>query len=169
MAIFEPVLLALARRQVRYVIVGGVAVVLQGYARLTADLDLVVDLEPAQALSAVEALLALGLRPRAPVDARGFAAPAVRRSWIEDKGMRVFSFWDPTDPLREVDLFVEHPIPFEDLFARADELSLGGTTVRVASIDDLIALKRLADRAEDRLDIEALEVIREEKRRDRGS
>lgn len=169
MAIFEPVLVALGRRQVRYVIVGGVAVVLQGYARLTADLDLIVDLEPAQARNAVEALLALGLRPRAPVDASGFAEPAVRRSWIEDKGMRVFSFWDPTDPLREVDLFVEHPIPFEALFARADELSLGGTTVRVASVDDLIALKRLADRAEDRLDIEALEVIREEKRRDGGS
>ena len=74
-------------------------------------------------------------------------------------GMRVFSFWDPKEPMREVDLFVEHPIPFGDLFARSEIVGVGGTQIRIASIPDLITLKKLAGRAEDLVDIEALEAI----------
>ena len=39
MSLFEPIFEALNRQNVRYVVVGGVAVVLHGHARLTADLD----------------------------------------------------------------------------------------------------------------------------------
>ncbi len=54
--VFEEVCGALNRARVRYVVVGGVAVVLHGYPRLTADLDLVVDLAPEQAAAAIDAL-----------------------------------------------------------------------------------------------------------------
>jgi predicted nucleotidyltransferase len=161
----EPVLRALRAAGVRFVVVGGVAVVLQGHARMTADLDLVLDLAPSQALAAMEALVALGLRPRAPVEAAAFADPEQRRGWIEEKGMRVFSLWDPSDPLREIDIFVEPPMPFEDLWRRADELELAGGTVRVACIDDLITMKAAAGRQEDLHDIEALRAIAEERAR----
>jgi hypothetical protein len=60
--------------------------------------------------------------------------------------MTVFSLWDPKNPMREVDLFIEHPMAFEELWA-------------------LIALKRLAGRAQDLQDIEALEKIRERQRK----
>lgn len=160
-AFFEPIFDALNRAGVRYVVVGGVAVVLHGHPRLTADLDLAVDLSPAQARKAIDALLGLGLRPRAPVDPAGFADPATRSRWIAERGMRVFSMWDPEDPLRVVDLFVENPIDFEELWSRSENVPLSGTTARVASIPDLIRLKRLAGRPEDALDIEALEAILE--------
>jgi hypothetical protein len=42
---------ALERAKVRYLVVGGVAVVLHGHLRVTADLDL--DLEDADALTAI--------------------------------------------------------------------------------------------------------------------
>ena len=41
------------RREIRHVLVGGLAVVLHGVDRLTADIDLVVDLAPEQATKAV--------------------------------------------------------------------------------------------------------------------
>ena len=41
MALFEPLFAALNAGEVRYVVVGGVATVLHGHARLTADVDLV--------------------------------------------------------------------------------------------------------------------------------
>ncbi len=44
MTLYEPVLAALDAAGVRFVVVGGVAVVLHGHPRMTADLDLVVDL-----------------------------------------------------------------------------------------------------------------------------
>jgi hypothetical protein len=159
MALFEPIFEALERAGARYVVVGGFATVLHGVARLTADVDLIVDLEPAEAEKVIVALTGLGFRPRPPVEARQFADPAIRASWIRDKGMRVFSLWDPGNPMREVDLFVEHPLDFERLWQNAEHVDLGAVRVRVASVDDLIALKRLAGRPQDVSDVAELEAI----------
>ncbi|OGR91725.1 MAG: hypothetical protein A2V88_09150 [Elusimicrobia bacterium RBG_16_66_12] len=49
MALFEPIFDALNRAGVRYVVVGGLATVLHGYARLTVGIDLIVDLAPDEA------------------------------------------------------------------------------------------------------------------------
>lgn len=158
-ALFEPILEALNSAAARYVVVGGVATVLHGFARLTADLDLIVDLTPAEARRAMQALSSLGLRPRAPVAIESFADPATRQSWIAEKGMRVFSLWDPATPLREVDVIVESPIAFDELWARGEVVQLSTTSARIASTPDLISLKSLADGPEDRQDIEALRAI----------
>ena len=160
MAIYKPLFLALNEAGVRYVIVGGVATVLHGYTRMTADIDLAVDLEPTAAKQAIEALTAMGLRPRVPVDPMGYADPVVRQQWIEKKGMMVFSLWQPEDSLLSVDLFVEEPIPFEHLWDRSQTVELGDLTVRVAAIDDLIELKRRAGRPQDKIDIAKLEEIK---------
>jgi hypothetical protein len=144
---------------VRYVVVGGIAVVLHGVARLTGDLDLAVDLAPLEAKKAIDTLLTFGFRSRLPVDAAAFADPETRAAWMREKAMRVFPLWDPTSPMRQLDLFVENPLPFDDLWERADSIDLGTTMVRVASIPDMIALKRQAGRPQDLSDIEALEAI----------
>ncbi len=157
--IFEPILERLAERGGRFVVAGGLAVVLHGHPRLTVDLDLVVDLEPEAARRTVEALTSLGLRPLAPVDPLDFADPSRRRAWIEEKGMRVFSFYDPHDPLRIVDLFVEPPFDFEVLWSNARVMELGRVAVRVAAIPDLIRMKRQAGRAQDLDDIQRLAEI----------
>lgn len=94
----------------RYVIVGGLATVLHGFARLTADIDLIIDLVPAEAQKAMRAFEALGVKPRAPVPLTAFADPVQRKSWVSDKGMKVLSLWDPARPMLEIDLFVEHPL-----------------------------------------------------------
>jgi hypothetical protein len=159
MSLLEPVFAALNGSGARYVVVGGLATVLHGHARLTADIDVIVDLAPDAARAAMLALTALGLRPRAPVDAAAFADPETRRAWVAEKGMRVFSLWDPSNPMREVDVFVEHPIEFEALWSRSVDVPLATTHVRIASIDDLVQLKRLADRPLDRDDIAALQAI----------
>lgn len=166
MALFEPLFKSLNDAGVRYVVVGGLAVLLHGHARLTVDVDLVVDLDEGQALRAIDALVAMGLRPRVPVNPRDFADRSVREGWIRERGMQVFSMIDPSNPMRVVDLFVDHPIPFEDLWSRSEEFELRDTTVRVASIRDLIHLKRLAGRPQDHADIEQLEAILEAKKKD---
>ena len=42
---FEKLLVTLARAEVRFIVVGGLAVSLNGYVRLTEDVDFVVDTE----------------------------------------------------------------------------------------------------------------------------
>lgn len=162
-SLFSPIFDALNAAGARYVVVGGFAAVLHGFARLTADIDIIVDLAPSEAMKAITALEALGFQSRTPVDPRSFAEADQRKSWIVDKGTRVFSMFDPSNPLREVDLFIEHPMPFSELWARSEVVSVGSTGVRVASIEDLIRLKRLAGRPKDLQDVEALERILEER------
>jgi hypothetical protein len=163
--VFESIFAALNQGGVRYVVVDGVATLLHGYARLTVDLDLVVDLSPGEAEKAIAVLSAIGLSPRVPVDAREFADPAKRQAWIRERNMRVFTMIDPNNPLRQVDLFVESPIRFDDLWNRAETIQLESTDVRVAAIADLVEMKRRAGRPQDLVDIEALEAILARKRR----
>lgn len=163
MSIFEPILARLNEEGGRYVVVGGLAVVLHGHARLTVDLDLVVDLEQDAARRTIAALLSLGLRPLAPVDAFDFADAAQRQRWISDKGMRVFSLYDPERPLRTVDLFVESPIEFEELWSDSAVVHLRATSIHIASIPHLILMKGLAGRSQDRDDVEKLEAIQRQK------
>lgn len=162
MSIYDEVFAALDDAGVRYVVVGGVAVVLQGHPRMTVDLDLVVELTPEGARAAVEALLALGLQSRLPVDPFTFADEQVRRDWIENRNLQVFSLYDPENPMREVDLFASYPLPFEDLVRDAQSKLVGALQVPVASVQHLVTMKKAAGRPQDLEDVAALQALQEE-------
>ena len=157
----EDVLDALNRAQVRYLVVEGVAVVLHGYLRTTADLDLIVQLEAENVLRAARALGELQYRPRAPVPAEAFADREVREQWIREKGRAVFSPWSPAHPTLEIDLFVTEPFEFDAVYSRALRVPLKRTEVTVIGLEDLIALKRQVGRPRDAEDIAALESLRD--------
>jgi predicted nucleotidyltransferase len=158
---FDLILAALEQRRVRYLVVGGVAVVLHGCPRFTADLDLVVALDRPNVVAAMEALSSLGYRPRAPVPGLDLADAEKRRAWVRDKGLTVFGLWSPAHPATEVDLFVEEPFPFDEAYARSVRVALGPADVSVASVADLIDLKRKAGRPKDEEDIRRLEEMLE--------
>lgn len=143
----------------RYVVVGGLALLLHGIDRLTADVDLIVDLAPEASRATVQTLTTAGLRPLAPVDPMQFADAEARRSWRIERHMEVFSFWDPDNRRPTVDLFLEPPIAFDELWRDAVAIDLGGVTVRVASIAHLIRLKELAGRPQDLQDIDRLRAL----------
>lgn len=146
---------------VRYIVVGGVAVAAHGHPRMTADLDLVVALDPANARAAITALDALGYRPLAPVAALQFADADVRQRWVKDKGMLVFQLRSESRPETCIDLFVEEPFNFDDEYARAPRMELvDGCTCPVVHFETLLALKRRAGRPQDLEDIRNLEIGR---------
>ena len=63
----ERIARALNDGEVRFIVVGGLAVVAHGYGRQTQDLDLVIQLEPGSIHRAFEELARLGYRPRVRV------------------------------------------------------------------------------------------------------
>jgi len=162
----ERIFAALERSGARYLVVGGVAVVLHGHPRFTADLDLVLALDPANLRRALDALSRLGYRPRAPVSLDEFLDPATRQRCIEEKGMTVLSLSSPAIPTTEVDLFASEPFPFDAAYGRALRADLRDVVVTVASLPDLIALKRRAGRPQDLEDVRILEAIERELGRD---
>ncbi len=155
----ERVISALESAYVRYLVVGGVAVVLHGYLRTTADLDLVIQLERANVERAISALTALGLQPRIPVAPDQFADPRQRSEWVSTKGMTVFSLWDPSSPGFSVDLFAEEPFDFDTAHARATRVPIGSAEAAVVGRSDLIAMKRAVARPRDLDDVLHLEAI----------
>lgn len=161
---FELVFQALQAAGVRYLVVGGVAVVLHGHPRFTADLDLVVALQPGNARAAIVALSRLGYRPRPPIDPLAFADPVAREAWISEKDMTVLSLWSPDHPGTDVDLFVREPLDFEGAATRAVVVDLGGVRVPVASIEDLISMKLAVGRPKDLEDVRQLQAIAAEHR-----
>lgn len=157
----ETILVALNQADVRYLIVGGVGVVLHGYLRTTADLDLVIQLDRENVLKTLRALDSVGYRPKLPVRHEQFADPQTRKSWIEDKGMLVFPLYSDRDPLLGIDLFVREPFEFDAVYSRALQVPLDRTTAVVVALDDLIAMKEAAARPRDIEDVEALKALRE--------
>ena len=82
-------------------VVGGMAVNLQGVQRATADLNIAIALDAVSLRRAVTALGTLGLRPILPVQLEQIMDPAVVQSWIDEKNLRAIAFHHPSNPAAE--------------------------------------------------------------------
>lgn len=149
----------LSRLKIRYLLVGGVAVVFHGIMRLTADLDLFIDLSKENVLTFIQAMNELGYQPKVPVKAEELADPPKRKEWQETKNMKVFSFVQTNTPYNIIDVFIDEPMAFNDCFSRRQIIKAGGADVSVISRQDLIALKKISAREQDMLDIKMLETL----------
>jgi hypothetical protein len=115
----EAVIGALNDHQVRYLIVGGLAVNAYGYLRLTNDIDLVLSLVPSNILTGLRALTGLGYKPRVPVTPEEFADPEKRARWSREKDMVVLQLWSEQHQATPVDIFITEPFSLDDELARA--------------------------------------------------
>ncbi len=146
---------------VRYLVVGGLAVVAHGYVRFTADIDLFLDFEPDNLRDAMSVFSRLDYRPRAPVELDDFVDPKNRKQWIREKNLKVFSIWSPNHPATEVDIFTEPPIDFNEAFSRSTIVEAApGLALSIIGLDDLIRLKLVAGRPQDLDDIDKLRELR---------
>lgn len=145
----------------RYLIAGGLAVVAHGYLRLTADVDIIIDLADKRLADSLAALAALGYQPQAPVPLKEFADASKRSEWMREKGLTVFSLFSSRHPATEIDLFVDFPLNFNQAYGRAirQEVAVGVEAVFLG-LDDLIELKRKAGRPKDLDDISKLKTLR---------
>jgi len=151
---------ALERHRVRYVLVGGLAVTLHGVERATMDIDLSVAMD-AENLDALLGLAReLRFQPVLPVSLDAITDPVLLERWRLERNMEVFALRSPEQAGVTIDVLVRPAVRFEDMESRAAVFCVGDTSVRVASIDDLIALKRAVGRPIDLSDIEHLERIR---------
>ena len=153
---YEDVLRALDAASIRFVLVGGVAVILHGVPRTTADLDLVIDLEQDNVRRFVAVMSELGFVPRAPFEPADLASADRRRDWVADKHMLAFTFHRPGRPLDEVDVLIDPPVPFAEMAAGADLVEAEGLRLPIAGIRHLIRMKEHAGRAQDVADVDAL-------------
>ena len=128
--------------RVRYLVIGGFAVIQYAEPRFTADLHLWVGTEPHNAGAVYEALREFGA-PLSGMTARDFA----------EEGY----FYQMGVPPVRVDVLMGIPgIGFEDAWARRVEVDFEGLLVPFISRDDLITAKRASGRPQDMIDIQSL-------------
>ncbi|HET7485073.1 MAG TPA: nucleotidyltransferase [Solirubrobacterales bacterium] len=141
----------LVAADIRFVLVGGLAVNAWGYIRATRDVDIVPDPSPVN-LERLDTLLA-GIGGKVDVDGRLLDSNAI--SPFLRTGDRTLVITD----LGRVDILQGLPqIPsFAALDAEATDVDMDGLAVRVCSLDHLLAMKRTSERPRDRDDLEALE------------
>lgn len=151
---------ALNAAGVRYLIVGGLAVMAHGYQRTTVDLDLVVQLLPKNLRAALQALASLGYQPRIPVSVEQFVDPLQREEWRIEKGMLVFQLHSDHHRATPIDVFVYEPFDFDTEYDQAILVPIAsGIDARIIRLEALLEMKRVANRLKDLADLEALQKI----------
>lgn len=155
---FDPIaaLRTLARHEVRYVLIGGFAAGLRGSPMLTGDLDVCPARDAANLDRLADAMRELGARLRGALEDVPFVLDG-RTLAAGDH----FTFATDAGPIDCLGTPAGTD-GFRDLDASATDEDLDGVVVRVASLDDLIRMKRAADRPQDRIAVEWLSALRDE-------
>jgi hypothetical protein len=152
----DEILRVLKEEGVEFVLIGGLAAQVHGSPSLTGDIDICHSLDRANLVrlsSALERLVAI--RRMMP---SGLESP------VDLVALRAGDVFTLTTRFGDLDLLA-HPDPnlgYDRLAAQSIEASIFGIAVRVASLDDLIAMKRAAGRPKDRVELEILGALREE-------
>ena len=137
-ATFEKLLVRLARAEIRFVVVGGIAVSLQGYVRLTEDVDILLDCEESNVVRFLESLANYG---------EGFAREFSLEDFVPEEGaLRLIEESEGC----QLDIFtVMSGKSYGDLAEDAETFKVGGLEVLYASKKSLIELKSNTVREKD--------------------
>src|SRR5262245_25190437 len=156
--LFDPLLAlgTLLNHEVRFVLIGGFAGALRGSPVVTGDIDVCYarDGENLERLA-----VALG-----SLDARlGGESPDVPPR-LDAQALRAGDHFTFTTSAGPVDILgtPAGTKGFADLDGAATDEVVDGLTIRVASIEDLIRMKRASGRAKDRIELEWLSAVRDE-------
>jgi hypothetical protein len=155
----DEILERLTARGVDFVIVGGIAAVLHGSARNTFDLDICFATDQANLDALGDVLGGLDARLRGVAGEVPFVP--------DGETLRKIELMTLSTSAGNLDLLAIPPgaPPYERLRRNADRYDLGGFTVLVASIEDLIAMKDRARRPKDLEDLAELQAIGRLRRR----
>jgi predicted nucleotidyltransferase len=154
-----PVIQLLTGRGIDFVVIGGIAAVLHGSARVTQDLDICYSTQKAN-------LAALG-RALVDMNARLFGVKEDVPFVPDERTLARVELLTLQTDHGKLDLMT-HPAgapSYTRLRSHAETYDVGGILVRVAGIADLIAMKQAAGRAKDLADVEELEAIEQLRRR----
>ncbi len=158
MADFQPeeVIRLLGRHEVRYVLIGGLAAITHGSSLVPVDIDICQDRARDNLDRLAAALREVHAEPRGADPGLPFR--------LDGKTLERGDTFTLATDLGAIDILgtPRGTDGYADLARTAERLELFGHQVLVASIDDLIRMKRAAGRPKDRIAVEELAALRDE-------
>ena len=139
---------------VEFVVIGGIAAIAHGSPRFTFDLDIVFATDDANLTRLSSALQDLGATLRGVTDDVPFVPDARTLRHV-----RLLTLDTEEGPL-DVMVQPDGSKGYEQLRDGSIEAIVEGTAVRVAGLDDLIAMKKASGRDKDRVHLQELEAIK---------
>jgi predicted nucleotidyltransferase len=147
---FEKLLVLLARAGVAFIVVGGIAVSIQGYVRLTEDVDLLIENSAENVHLLLKTLRGYG---------EGFARELSPDDFTDEEG--AIRIVEETEQC-QIDLFTRMSgRSYLDVISDANTLDIMGHRIAVASKISLIGWKAKSVREKDQLDALALRRLQE--------
>lgn len=146
--------------EVQYLLIGGLAVSLHGVERATMNIDITVAMQSDNLDRLIACAESLNLKPVLPVALSSLKNIELLKQWYKEKNLLAFAL--RTEELAGVtlDILLFPAVDFSKMLQNVTQFDIGNIIVNVASIDDLIALKRAAGRAIDLSDIEHLNKLK---------
>ena len=135
---------SLNKNEVEYMLVGGYAVILNGYRRTTGDMDVWVKVTPANHKKLIHAYLSFGL-PTTDITADNF---------LHNNEIEVFTYGTP--PVCIDIMKVVKGCTFNEAYQLSNVYNEDGLMIRFIHVDTLIQAKKAAGRYKDLDDIEKL-------------
>jgi len=157
---YEDIFYEFNKERIRYLVCGGIALNLHGIPRMTADLDLMVDMEEKNLLKLLKILKGLGYKPKAPVKINDFLDINRRKLWRKKKNMLMFTLYNVKKPYQELDMFTENPLNFDEAYKRRKVIRAASLEIPTVCIEDLIEMKKRGRRKQDRTDVESLRKLK---------
>ena len=143
---FERIVATLNEHKVKYVVIGGLAALLQGVPLpRTADIDVTPASDPANKKRLAAALRDLDARLRAPGLEEPLEIPLDERTFT---GMTTITFVTRFGPL-DISFVPDGTTGYDDLVRHARVLEREGVRIPVASLSDIARSKRAAGREKD--------------------
>jgi len=154
------VLTTLNKQQVKFVICGKAAMVIRGLERTLFHIDICIDAESKNAQNLAEAARILNLKGRRSYAPEDLPALIGGNAWETEKGAMIFPM-ENENSASLLYIYITYPVPFYDLYLRANIIHYNGFNFAVSSVDDLLYAKclMLPREPEDEEDIEALKKL----------
>ncbi len=159
---YKDVFSTLNSENVRYLVVGGLAVNLYGVPRMTFDLDLIVENKLENFQNLVNAFKKAGFAPRQPMALKDLLSPETIKKWITDKNLVDFCVYGKDKPFEEIDIVLSHNVDFNMEYSERTDMESEGVIIPVISTAGLIEMKEYSGRIQDLQDIKLLRKLGEQ-------
>jgi hypothetical protein len=144
---------ALQQFNVKYLVCGGLAVNIYGIPRMTADIDLLIDFDEENITNFESAIKLLVYQQRLPVPLRNFTTARSREAAVKESNLIAYSYYSDASGFMDLDVLLDVPVDFEQLWKNRTIKKAMDVEMHLVGIEDLIVLKKYANRIQDQNDV----------------